>query len=102
KEKLTKIFYYTGSKRYIHILKDLANAYNETRHSRTGVAPVNVNKKNESNVFYRLYKNKLPFKAAKFKLGNRIRILLDKSLFEKGYEQRWSDEIFNVIQIHKT
>src|SRR5690606_11583942 len=63
KEKLTKIFYYTGSKRYIHILKDLANAYNTTKHSRTGLAPVNVNKKNESDVFFRLYKNESPFKA---------------------------------------
>ena len=38
-------------------------------------------------------------KPAKFKIGNRVRISLEKNIFEKGYDTNWTPEIFVIYDI---
>ena len=38
-------------------------------------------------------------KTGKFKIGDRIRISLEKNIFEKGYETNWAEEIFEIYDI---
>ena len=38
-------------------------------------------------------------KPGKFKIGDRVRISLEKNIFEKGYEANWAQEIFVIYDI---
>ena len=36
---------------------------------------------------------------SKFKIGDRVRISLEKNIFEKSYETNWTEEIFEIYDI---
>ena len=38
----------------------------------------------------------------KFKVGDKVRITKKKSIFEKGYTPRWTEEIFTVTELRYT
>ena len=38
-------------------------------------------------------------KIGKFKKGDRVRLSLEKSIFEKYYEINWTEEIFEIYDI---
>ena len=38
-------------------------------------------------------------KPGKFEIGDRVRISLEKNIFEKGYETNWTPEIFVTYDI---
>ena len=38
-------------------------------------------------------------KLGKFKIGDRVRISLEKNIFEKGHETNWTQEIFVIYDI---
>ena len=41
-------------------------------------------------------------KASKFSIDDKVRITKKKSIFEKGYTPRWTEEIFVVSEIRYT
>ena len=38
----------------------------------------------------------------KFSIGDNVRITKKKNLFEKGYTQRWTEEVFRISKIQLT
>ena len=38
----------------------------------------------------------------KFKVGDNVRISKKKSMFEKGYTPRWTEEIFKIYEVQMT
>ena len=40
--------------------------------------------------------------SEKFSVGDSIRITKKKNTFDKGYTQRWTEEVFNISKIHLT
>lgn len=103
KEALTRIFHHTGSYRYVDKLKQLADSYNNTPHSRTLVAPAKVNRSNEQLIFKRLFGGPRRTSAIpKYKINDQVRVALTKGIFVKGYERRWSEEIFTIKRIKLT
>ena len=38
-------------------------------------------------------------KIGKFKIGDRVRLSLEKNIFEKSYETNWTEEIFVIYDI---
>ena len=38
-------------------------------------------------------------KLGKFKIGDKVRISLEKNIFEKSYETNWTEEIFEIYDI---
>ena len=65
------------------------------------MTPNSVNDKNESQVYINLYGLKTIKKAVrfKFKVGDYVRLSKVKKIFEKGYTNNWTKEIF---LIHKS
>uniref|UniRef100_H3A7V0 Uncharacterized protein n=1 Tax=Latimeria chalumnae TaxID=7897 RepID=H3A7V0_LATCH len=63
--------------------------------------PVGVNKSNSMTVWKTVYGNIVGKKPSKplFKKGDRMRISKLKGLFEKGYEQSFTDKIFIITDI---
>jgi hypothetical protein len=103
KEKLARFFYHSGSHKYYHVLPQLASAYNNTPHSSTKIAPNQVTAENEQMVFQKLYgtSRREPKKLA-FNIGDYVRITNMKGIFAKGYDMKWSEEMFRVVRIKNT
>jgi len=68
------------------------------------MTPVEASKKeNEVRVYRNLYQEfeKRPIHA-KFKTGDKVRILKKKGLFEKGFSPNWTEEVFTISKIQRT
>lgn len=109
--------------RYVDKLQNLLDAYNKRIHRSLGLSPNEVNYKNEARLWNEMYINR-PYKNKfygstkdrtyvkselntktirpkrgprfKFKLGQLIRISHGRGLFDRGYDQKFSEEIFKV------
>ena len=103
KTRMFRAFTARGSHKWIDIIQDLVNGYNKTKHRSIGFAPDDVNKSNEKVVRKKLFpeKNK-KLQKPKFKIGDTVRITRKKSVFQKGYEQTYSYEVFEVNEIKNT
>ena len=95
KNKLYKHMTATGKNVY-HVLDDVVNKYNNTKHSTIKMKPINV--KNNRRVYIDEHNEK----DSKFKVGDRVRISRYKNIFAKGYAPNWSSEIFSVDKINDT
>ena len=105
KEMMWKRFTAENTRKWIDMLDDLLKIYNNSRvHSTIGMTPENASLiKNKVKVFQNIINNtRLIPKAARFKVGDKVRISRTKALFEKGYLPNWSEELYIIDQIQKT
>ena len=100
KEKMFKYFSANNTKKYIDILDEMVNNYNNTKHSSIKMTPVEAsNKKNKNRVWLNLNgKTRTNHVEPMFSVGDKVRITKKKSNFEKGYTPRWTEEVFTVLQ----
>jgi len=104
KEKMLKYLTANNTNKYIDVLDDFVERYNNTRHSSIKMTPVEASKKeNEVRVYRNLYPDitRRPMRA-KFKTGDKVRIQKKKGLFEKGFTSNWTEEVFTVSKIQRT
>lgn len=99
------------SYRYIDDLSKLVANYNATPHrSLNYLAPKDVNKDNEADVWAYMYlkspkrkrnlKRKVKIKPAiKFKRGQFVRVSFQKRPFVKSYMDQFSTEVFKIVSI---
>ena len=97
KNKLYKHMTATGKNVYYHVLDDLVNKYNNTKHSTIKMKPIDVEDNNK-----RVYVDEHNEKDSRFKVGDRVRISRYKDIFAKGYTPNWSKEIFIVDKLNDT
>jgi len=74
KEKMFKYFRANNTNKYIDVLDDVVDKYNNTRHSSIKMTPVEASsKKNEVTVYRNLYQDLTwrPMRA-KFKIGDKV------------------------------
>ena len=98
KEKMWKYFTKTGKLNYTSVLQDIVQGYNNSKHRSIGVAPNQVNKKNQDKIWNYQYKSELGTRRLKFKfdIGDFVRLVhLDKT-FTKKYLPRFTKEIFII------
>ena len=103
KEKMFKYFTASNTNKYIDVLDDFVERYNNTRHSSIKMTPVEASKKeDEVRVYRNLYQEfeRRPIHA-KFKIGEKVRILKKKGLFEKRFTPNWR-EVFTISKIQRT
>lgn len=97
------------SYRYIDHLDQLIANYNATPHrSLNYLAPKDVNKGNEADVWANLYLKKSKRKKStsstykppiKFKKGQFVRVSFQKRPFVKSYMDQFSTEVFKVVSV---
>ena len=105
KEKMWKYFTDNNTYKYIDVLPDLVEDYNNTVHSSTKLTPIEASKKkNELTVWRNLYPDRYKKYniTPKFSVGDEVRITKKKKVFEKGYTTRWTEEIFTIKEIRET
>ena len=55
-------------------------------------------KEHEAKVFWNLYGDLPPMQKPRFSVGDKVRIPKKKTIFEKGYTPRWTEEVFTISQ----
>ena len=104
KERTWRYFTHKNTRRYVDVLQKIVDAYNHTKHSATKMVPVTVTLYNAAKArenLQRRYGNR-DFKALKYCVGDLVRVSRAKNVFAKGYESRWTLEIFKITRISST
>ena len=104
--RIHKYFTANGTHRYIDVLDQFINSYNNTVHRSTKMTPNEIKDEDINQVFYNLYgfenrrqllmeifKNK-----TKLQHGDHVRVPEMKNKFSKGYAQNFTDRIFTIRQ----
>jgi transposase InsO family protein len=101
RQKIWRYMTFKKTKRYVDVLQDLVKSYNDTIHSSIGLAPSKVNEHNEAEIKIRLYgdPDEPVFIKFKFKIGDYVRLIIDKKVYEKGATINWSEEIYIIDQL---
>ena len=63
------------------------------------MTPIQASKKINEKKIKEFYNFEKTNKVGKFKIGDRVRISLEKNIFEKSYETNWTEEIFAIYDI---
>ena len=104
------IYAYKKSYRYIDVLKDIVHSYNNTKHRTTDMKPSEVTKGHvERRLWWHLYKpmelyeklhqiSRVPFA---YKKGDKVCISHMVKTFKRAYDEKWTREIFEVVQSFK-
>lgn len=108
KGKIYKYFHKKQTYKYIDILKDLNESYNNTYHSSIKRSPSEITKENAEKIWWELNipKKKRKYKYQKYgsmnpkpfryKVGDKVRVSYLKGLFKKEKDEKWSTEIYNI------
>jgi len=103
KGKITRYLAYQKTWRYIDVLADLVESYNNTIHKSIQLAPIDVNQENEIPLWWMQYRPREPYDpngslpSYKFKVGDSVRIADTRGLFSRDWRLRWSEEIFKIV-----
>lgn len=102
-EKMWRYFTATNHQRYIDILQNMVDSYNDTVHTTTGYPPSSINVMNAENVWRKMYKfdQTKKKKRPSFKVDDLVRISKAKKTFEKGYKPNWTREVFKITRVYK-
>ena len=84
---------------FYNILDELVDEYNNKYHETIKMSPIEGSKKINEKKMQQIYNFKNTNKIAEFKIGDRVRIFLEKNFFEKSYETNWTEEIFVIYDI---
>ena len=84
---------------FYNIIDKLVDEYNNNKYHRTiKMTPLEASKKINEKI-KEIYNFEKTNKIAKFKIGDHVRISLNKNIFEKSYETNWTEEIFVIYDI---
>ncbi|GBM90908.1 Putative uncharacterized transposon-derived protein F54H12.3 [Araneus ventricosus] len=91
-----------NTNRYIAVLSKLVNNYNNSYHRSIKMTPVEANQEeNSDKVYQNLFKEKI-IRKSKFKVGDKVRILVYKSTFRRCYQATFTEEIFVISETLQT
>ena len=99
KTKMWKFFTHRSTYRYVDVLQDMVQSYNNTFHRTIGQAPSSVKKEDVSKLREKMYGIDNDVNArVKLKVGDKVRISKTRRTFDKGYLPNWTEEIFSVSE----
>lgn len=91
-----------NTEKYIDVLDQLVNNYNNSYHRSIKMTPVEASQEENSGDVYRnLFQEKVIHKP-KFQVGDTVRISINKSTFRRGYQATFTEEMFVVSEVLKT
>ena len=102
KGKIYRYFTNFQTNRYIDIIQDIVSGYQNTIHSTIMLKPIEINSFNEQSVYEKIY---LPSQVEKetkrvvykYDVGDYVCTLESRTPFTKGYEQTFTQELFEIV-----
>ena len=101
KSRLQKYFYLKKTKNWIDVLNQVVENYNNTPHRTIGRAPSSVTFQNSGEVYKKMFGDINLRVIPKLAKGDKVRLLLEKNLFDKGYTQNWTQEIYRIKDVRQ-
>lgn len=102
KTRMWRYFTANNTRRYVDVLQNLARSYNHSYHTSIKMSPMEVTSENAFQVFQNLYSVKsnryCKDSVTTFKQGDLVRISKVRGVFDKKYEQSFTDEVFTVYE----
>ena len=91
-----KYFSANNTRTYVDVLDLLVNPYNNAIHSSIKMTPNEASREENENKVWRNLYPEFGGKtlAPKFSIGDHVRITKKQKSFDKGYTQRWTEEVF--------
>ena len=100
KNMMYKQFTIQMSRKWIDILDDITQQYNNKVHSSTGLKPIDIYYKNKDVTIEIKANNET---KPKFNVGDRVRISYKRRpVFDKAYFPNWTWEIFTISKINNS
>ena len=102
KSRMWKYFTANETRKWIDIVQQLVNDYNNSFHNTIKMSPVEASKlDNTTTVWNHMYGAYLSAKynVPKYKLGQTVRITKYKSIFDKGYLPNFTEEFFKIKEV---
>ena len=105
KQKMWKYFTDRKTKDWISVIDELLDNYNNSFHRSIKMTPIEGSKvENTEIVFKNLFpRNEVVERTEPyFKVGNTVRVLNKKKIFEKGYTPNWSNQLYRISRVNYT
>lgn len=107
KGRLYKYFTNEKTMRWVDVLPKIVASINNTKSRATGMRPVDINEKNATMVWNKVYgeyqdQQKPSYSKAKFRHGDKVRISKEKTAFEKSYLPNYTHEVYEVEGVKQT
>lgn len=103
KGKIYKEFSFNGNYKWVSILQNILNDYNNSKHRTIAMKPSDVNPNNEKILLRTVYSYRYKQKyKIKFNEGDFVRISKYRHIFAKGYHPQWTTEVFVVRKVQQT
>ena len=104
KDKMFKYLSAINTRKYVDVLDLVVDQYNNAIHSLIKMTPKEASRKeNENKVLRNLYPELCgKTLAPKFSIADHVRITKKNKIFDKGYTQRWTEEVFKISKIQLT
>ena len=104
KENMFKYFSANNTRQVVDVLDLPAEQYNNTIHSSIKMTPKEARRKENKNKVWRSLYPEFGSKtlAPKCSIGHHVRTTKKKKTFDKGYTQRWTEEVFKILKIQLT
>ena len=83
---------------WVNAMLEMVNAYNHLHHRSIGMAPTNVQKKDELRLWVRLFWEGDTHLKPTILQGAMVRARINKTIFINGYMPNWTKEHFTVSQ----
>lgn len=103
----TKLFKYLTTKasnnhRYIDVLQDIVNSYNDTVHSVTGMKPSAVRPEHVPYIYHQTHKKhrgEAETRTQHLQPGEYVRVVRKQNTFQQTFAEKWTREIFIVTKV---
>ena len=101
KSMIWKFFTEFKTKTWVNKLNEFESTYNNTYHRIIKRSPNEVTWADRKKIFKLMYPNIDDRIDCKLQVNDKVRVALKKSIFEKGYTQNWTKEIFTVVKVRQ-
>ena len=105
KEIMWKYFAEKHTNVWYNILDDIVNLYNNRFHHTLGMTPADARETKNADAVADEMSAKSDFysrnlsKKPNLHIGDRVRKILNKELFQKGYKPKWSADVYTIINM---
>lgn len=105
KTRMFRYFTYKGKdnyRRYIDVLDDIVNAYNNTMHSGTRMKPIDIKPEHVPFIYHNLHRKhrkNVQLSIQNLQPGEYVRVVRKHNTFQQTFTEKWTKEVFIVSKV---